>query len=1097
MKKTFWKHPFAQSKEVHKILLVMKLMTLLLFLSCMQLSAKVYSQETGITLDLSNVEMARALRVIEKKSDFRFLYNDALISNSMVVNVHAKNTKVTDIVNRLLHGTDLTYKLIGTHLIVIAAKNQTISAVKLTGQVMDSLGNPLVGVTIQVKGTNSGTVTDGNGQFSMDVPDDAVLVVSYVGFQTREIPVGGQGTLKIVLSPSNAALNEVVVVGYGTQAKKDITGAVSVIGENDIKNRPIVNVGEALQGKATGVDVTSNSGKPGSGLTIRIRGSSSISAGNDPLYVVDGIPMTDISSINADDIASISILKDAASAAIYGTRAANGVIVITTKSGKAGKSTISFGVYYGTTSTTKKLSVLNANQYQQYMNDAYGPNTITDSMVKANDINWPDQVFRTGHQVNYHLAFAGGSEKTQHYISLGYTDQVGMIRPAQYNRMDARVNLTTQVNNWLKLSTSSTLSRAKDNDVTDNQSVARGGVVLSALATPPTVGKYTPDGKVAQNPMAGWENPLGSIEGNTSNNTTDRVISNINAEINFTPDLSFKSSFGIDYQNYLGASFEDPWLTQAGRQDNGQLSQTKSTQLTWLSEQTLNYQGNWGKHHFTALAGWTAQDSHFDQTGISARDLDTLYRHDPWNQMYSRAVTKTPASKDIEDWALISYLARITYNYNDKYLFQAAIRSDHSSKFEAGNRVGTFPSFSAGWRISQEPFMRDIDPITDLKIRIGWGQNGNSEGIGNYQRLSLNSLVTSGDSTSVIPETIASQDLKWETTTQSNIGIDASFLNGRISFSGDVYKKKTNNVLVSVPLSAQIVPAVVMNMGSMQNIGEEFSLATQNIIGKDFSWNTAINLSFNRNKVLSIGNGISFMNVYGNIYERGDAIALVQGYGLGEFYGYVAAGVDPKTGQQLYETKEGQKVPYSAIKPSDRRLLGNAQPDFTYGMTNNVTYKNFDLTVFLQGSQGNKIYNGVRVELEGLKDSRNQSTAVLNRWKQPGDITDIPGINLASDDNTAISTRFLENGSYLRFKTITLAYRFDEKLLNKIGIGEASLYVSGQNLITITKYQGFDPEVNTYGTSGNTDQQNVALGVDYGAYPQAKMILFGLNMTLK
>lgn len=1097
MKKKCLKYPFLCVRGIQKPLLVMKLTTLLLFLSSMQLPARVYSQGAGITLDLNHVEMTRALRIIEKKSDFRFLYNDALISDHMVVDVHAKNMKITEVVNHLLKGTDLTYRLIGTHLIVIAAKSQTINAVMLTGQVSDSMGNPLVGVTIQVKGTNSGTVSDANGNFSMDVPDDAVLVVSYVGFETREIPVNGQAALKITLLPSSAALNEVVVVGYGTQTKKEITGAVSVIGENDIRNRPIINIGEALQGKAAGVEVTSNSGKPGAGLTIRIRGSSSISAGNDPLYVVDGIPMTDISSINADDIASISVLKDAASAAIYGTRAANGVVVVTTKSGRAGVSSINFGVYYGTTSPTKKLSVLNSGEYQQYMNEGYGANTITDSMVKANDINWPDEVFRTGRQVNYHLAFSGGSEKTQHYISLGYTDQVGMIKPAKYNRMDARVNLNTQVNHWLKLSTSSTLSRANDNDVTDNAGVARGGVVLSALATPPTVGRYTANGQIAQNPSTGWENPLGAIDGQKNKNTTDRLIANMSAEINFVPQLYFKSSFGIDYQNYLGTYFEDPWLTQDGRNNKGQLSQTKSTQLTWLSEQTLNYRGDWGRHHLTALAGWTAQESHWDQTAIYARDLDTLYRHNAWNTMYSRASTKDPGTKSIDEWALISYLGRITYNYNEKYLFQANIRSDQSSKFAPGNRVATFPSFSAGWRISEEEFLKNVKPVTDLKIRVGWGQNGNQEGIGSYQYLSLSDIVTNGNTVSLVPASIASQDLTWETTTQSNIGVDAGFLNGRISFSGDFYKKKTRNVLVSVPLSSQIVSNVVLNMGTMQNTGEEFNLSTKNIMGKDFSWNTDFNLSFNRNKVLSIGNGISFMNVYGNIYERGNAIALVRGYGLGEFYGYVAAGVDPKTGKELYETKDGRKAPYPEVKPTDQRLLGNAQPDFTYGMTNNIAYKNFELTVFFQGSQGNKIYNGVRVELEGMKDSRNQSTAVLNRWKQAGDITDIPGVSPASNDNTVISTRFLENGSYLRFKTITLAYRFNERLLQKIGMTDASVYVSGQNLITITKYEGFDPEVNTYGTSSNTDQRNVALGVDYGAYPQAKMVLFGLNMTLK
>lgn len=731
------------------------------------------------------------------------------------------------------------------------------------------------------------------------------------------------------------------------------------------------------------------------------------------------------------------------------------------------------------------------------MNEAYTNNTITDSMVQANNINWPDEVFRTGHQVNYHLAISGGNEKTQHYIALGYTDQVGMIRPAAYDRVDGRLNLSTQATKWLKLTTATVISRAHDNDITDNASIARGGVVLSALATPPIVGKYTANGQIAQNPFTGWENPLGAIDGSKTRNTTDRLVSNIGADLDLLKGLTFQSRFGIDYQNYQSTYFEDPWLTQDGRNNNGQLSQTSSTQLTWLSEQTLNYQGDWGRHHLTALAGWTAQNEHWDQTSISARDLDTLYRHESWDRMYTRATTKNPASKSIDEWALISYLGRVTYNYDDKYLFQANIRSDRSSKFAPGNRVATFPSFSTGWRISQENFMRDIRAVTDLKLRAGWGQNGNQEGIGSYQYVSLSDITTNGNSVSLVPSSIASQDLTWETTSQANVGVDASFLDGRISFSGDFYVKKTKNVLVSVPLSSQIVPNVVLNMGSLQNVGEEFILSTKNIQNDRFTWNTDFNISFNKNKVLEIGYGISHLDGYGNIYERGNAIRLQNGYGLGEFYGYVAAGVDPQTGMELYKTQAGKDMPYSGTRPSDRRLLGNAQPDFVYGMTNELAYKNFDLTVFLQGSQGNKIYNGVRVEMEGMKDSRNQSTAVLNRWKQPGDVTDIPGVSPASNDNTVISTRFIENGSYLRFKTITLAYHFNEKLIGKVGLGAASLYVSAQNLITITRYQGFDPEVNTYGTSTDTDQKNVALGVDYGAYPQARMILFGLNISLK
>lgn len=1096
MKKKMSEHIFSFTRIVRKMIWVMKLTAILLCLGCLQLSAKVYSQEVGITLDLNHVEITKALRAIERKSDFRFLYNDALIPNNRVVNIHAKNTLVTDIVNHILDGTDLTYKIVGTHLIVIAAKSQPINVVKLTGKVTDSTGSPLVGVTIQVKGTSTGTVTDGSGNFSLDAPDNATLVVSYIGFETREVQINGQQQINIVLRPSQAALNEVIVIGYGTQTKKDITGAVSVIGADDIKNRPIVNVGEALQGKAAGVQVTSNSGKPGAGLTIRVRGSSSISAGNDPLYVVDGIPMTDISSINADDISSISILKDAASAAIYGTRAANGVVVITTKKGKVGKSSISFNAYYGITSTTKKLKVLNAKQYQDYANEQKQSTVITDSMVNANDINWPDQVFRQGTQQNYQLSFSGGSEKTQHYISLNYTDQVGMIKPAKFDRVSGRLNLTTEVTNWLTISTNTVLSQSHDNDVTDNASVARGGVVLSALETPPVVPKYNSDGTIGFNPLTGWENPYGAIFGSYNKNVSNRLLSSIEADLKIVNGLVFKSKFGIDYGDFTDTYFLDPFLTIYGRQTGGQQSRTATNNLTWLSEQTLNYTATWGKSHFTALAGWTAQDSRTKGTTISGSFLKPEYRLLPWDESYLRDSIKALPTTSVDEWALISYLGRITYDFDNRYLFQANIRSDRSSKFAPDNRVATFPSFSAGWRISQENFMKDIPSITDLKLRLGWGQNGNQEGIGSYSYLPLSDIdpITGA----VTATSIAPKSLTWETSTQTNIGVDLTLFDGKLSFTGDYYVKKTKNVLINIPLPSQAgFPVAPVNAASMQNKGEEFHISSQNINKPNFNWNTDFDLSFNQNKILTIGEGIKFMNLYGSVYTRGNSIALVQGYGLGEFYGYIADGVDPQTGHQLYLTKNKTKTDNPS--PSDRVLMGSAQPKFVYGLSNNLTYKNFNLTVFIQGTDGNKIFNAGRLEAEAMVNSANQSAAVVSRWKKPGDITSMPGVSInGSTNNSLISTRFLENGSYLRFKTITLSYNIDPSALSRIGLNAATVYISGNNLLTFTKYKGFDPEVNSYGNPDNSnDNKNISLGLDNGAYPQAKMFLMGINITLQ
>jgi TonB-dependent starch-binding outer membrane protein SusC len=1084
-----------QPWSLRKILLVMKLIVILLTVSVLQ--AKAFNANSqSITVNVKQTEIRKILNDIERQSDFRFLYNYDLTGLRKKIDIAAYNVSLKDVLDKILDGNGLNYKVLNNNLVVILSKNEEENReIRITGKITGYNDEPLAGVTVQEKGTNNGTTTDNSGSYSLTVANNAVLVISYIGYESQEISVGGQSIINVKLVAAIKQMDQVVVVGYGTQRKRELTGAVSVVNAADIANRPIVNTAEALQGKAAGVQVTSVSGKPGAGLSIRIRGSSSISAGNEPLYVVDGIPMSDISTYSPNDIESISVLKDAASASIYGTRAANGVVVITTKKGRAGKSKIEFNTYFGTSSPTNNLDVLDSRQYQEYMNEVFGPGTISDSLVQATNVNWPDEIFRTGNQKSYQVAFSGGSDKTQHYVSLGYMDQVGAIRPATFDRINARFNLSSKLNNWLSITTATTISRANTRDVTDNNSVARGGVVLSALTTPPTVPEYRSDGTIGQNPQTGWENPLGAIEGSTNKFRQDRIVSNIGADIRFLPGFVFQSRFGIDYKNNLNQFFTDPWLTQNGRNNQGNLSQQTSTEFAWLSEQTLNYSKSFNQHNFAVLLGWSAQESRYDQTNIGASKLDTQYRHQEWEEMFLRSQIKSDPSKSIDEWGLVSYFGRVNYNFAGRYLLQANLRVDKSSKFAPDNRTATFPSFSAGWRISEEKFMNDVSFVQDLKLRAGWGKNGNQEGIGSYEYLSLSNINnTTGD---ISPATIAPEDLRWETTTQSNIGIDASFLNRRITFTADFYVKKTEDVLVRIPLSGQIVPSVLLNSGSMQNVGQEFMISSKNITKKDFSWTTDFNISFNKNKVTSIGNDLTFLGGFGEIYERGFAIALAKDYGLGQFFGYTAAGVDPATGQQLYLTKDKVAVPYTGTSPSDRSFIGSAQPKFVYGMTNWVTYKNFDLTVFLQGSQGNKIFNGARVETEGMKDSRNQSADILNRWRNPGDVTDMPGVSIASNDNTAISTRFLEDGSYLRFKTITLAYRISPKLLEKIGINDASIYVSGQNLITFTKYTGFDPEVSTYGgVNNNSDNRNVSLGVDYGAYPQMKVFLFGINISL-
>jgi TonB-linked SusC/RagA family outer membrane protein len=1096
-----------------KLLVIMKLSILLILFGILQARADVHAQG-AITLNLQQTEIVKVLSRIEKTGEFRFLYNYDLASLRKKVNVSFYNTDLRSALHSLFSGTDLTYKMLEKNLVVVMSNGPEKQPLRITGVVTGAANEPLAGVSVRVKGTSTGTSTGNKGDYTLTAEDNATLVFSYIGYLDKEVPVSGRNVVDIQLAASDRKLDEVVVIGYGSQRRKDVTGAVSTVTAADIANRPIVDAGEALQGKAAGVQVLSNSGKPGAGLTIRVRGSSSVSAGNDPLYVVDGIPMSDISAFSPGDIETISILKDAASASIYGTRAANGVVVITTKKGVAGKSKVSASAYAGISSTTKMLSVLNGKQYQDYANELTYPSVaVTDSMVNANNVNWPDEVFQHGHQQNYQLSVAGGSEKTQHYISLNYLKQTGIVKPASFDRLTARVNLATKANDWLTFTTSTVLSRSNIDGSKDNLSVAKGGVVLSALETPFIVPKFDADGRIGYNRLKGWSNPYGAILGSYSRFLNDRLLSNVGMDVKLIKGLVFQSRFGLDYQNSQATSFTDPFLTSNIATTNpSDHARTKSNALTWLSEQTLTYTTTFGRSHLTALAGWTAQEAHTNNATIGGSHLANEFRLLPWDGSFQRDSIHRPGTTSIDEWALISYLGRISYDFDGKYLLQANLRSDQSSKFAPGNRTAVFPSFSAGWRISGEDFMKQFNFISELKLRAGWGQNGNQEGLGSYGYLPLYDITVSNDSAtngSTTPSTTAPLTLTWEKTTQTNIGIDASFFNGRISFSGDFYIKKTKDILWDVPLPAQSgYPNAPVNGASMRNVGEEFLLSTRNVVQHDFRWSTDFTVSFNQNKVTGLLYGVKNSPVYGDVALNGagtpqHAISLATGYGLGEFYGYVAKGVNPENGHEMYMTN-GDTLSDNP-SPSSRRFIGSAQPKFTYGMTNNLSYKNFDLTVFIQGSQGNKIYNVGRMEAESMLNTANQSSAVLRRWRKKGDVTDIPGVNIPN--NSLISTRFLENGSYLRFKTITLSYRFNDHLINKLGLGSAAVYVSANNLITITSYKGFDPEVNSTGNpivvnpdgsaSNNNDARNISLGMDSGAYPQSRIFLVGLNISLK
>ncbi|GLB49397.1 SusC/RagA family TonB-linked outer membrane protein [Neptunitalea lumnitzerae] len=970
-------------------------------------------------------------------------------------------------------------KLLIFALLCVGFKVSAQQSVK--GTVTDSSDAPIPGVNVTVKGTTNGVATDFDGLFEIVASPSDTLVFSYIGFKTQYIAVGAQTTLNIQLKDDAQALDEVVVVGYGTQKKGDITGAVGLVDAESFENRPKQDLGSLIQGQAAGVTVIKSSGKPSSGFDIRVRGTSSIGASSNPLYVIDGVPTTDTRSLNPSDIESISVLKDASSAAIYGAQGANGVVIITTKKGKTEKAVVQLDSYVGFAEVWKTLDVLNSEQYRDLMTEM---GRSTDWSQYPYNTDWQNKIFDTALSQNYQLSVSGNNDGTQYYISGGYINQEGVVRSSQMERYNFKANLSKEVNDWLTIGTNFNYTHYHDVDVTDNAAVNQGGVLLGVLATPPNITVYNEDGTFTSNPFQDWENPVSSTDGSDRGYKNQRLLGNIYTEIQLMEGLKFRSNFGIDYNSDRYDYFLDPFRTSYGRATNGISRYNTNNNNYFIWDNTLSYNTLIGKHKIDALVGTVYQKNRWEYSNIETRNFASS--EIPTPSAGSEIITATAGKSEK---ANASYIGRVSYDFDNKYLVTANFRADGSSNFGPNKRWGYFPSFSAGWRISQETFLEQVESISELKLRAGWGIVGN-DNINTYQYLAT---VGSGGNYPIggtimpgtYPASIANNDLKWEESEQLNLGLDLSLFDSKIKFSVDAYIKKNNDLLLNAPLpTATGFSNAIQNVGKVENKGLEFQLNTVNYSNEDFSWTTSANVTINRNEVKNIV-GQELFN--GNVASRGEVSLVREGEPLGIFYGYVWGGVDPQTGNAYYVDSNGE----STFTPTadDRRIIGDANPDFTYSLGNTVTYKNFSLNIFLQGSQGNDIFNATRINMEGMTDSKNQLATVLNRWKNPGDITAIPRVSEGNTDNSRISTRFVEDGSYLRFKAVTLSYNLPTKVLDYLSISSVKLYVTGENLLTITDYSGFDPEVNAFG--GN----NTVQGVDFGTYPQTRNIIMGLNVT--
>ncbi|MBB2949310.1 TonB-dependent receptor [Sphingobacterium sp. JUb56] len=1000
---------------------------------------------------------------------------------------------------------------------VAAAQQKTI-----LGKVIDAVTKtPLLGVTIKLDNKNGTTVTtDKQGGFVLD--NGAIgqsLTFSFLGYSSQTIKIDTRTSYAISLAPVSNVIEETVVVGYGRQKKRNLTGAIVSVGAAEIEKTTLQDPISILQGRAAGVQVSSNSGAPGGEMSIRVRGSSSLNSGNNPLFVVDGIPLesNSISSlngtensglnpmadINPSDIASIEILKDAASTAIYGSRAANGVVMITTKRGAAGKPEVILNANAGMSSLTRKLSVLNARQYREAVLDSYRGMTIPedpfytiiDSLNPMNngDVDWQDELMRTAKQYKLDLSVRGGNEGTKYAWSSSYLDQDGVILNSNYKRFTSRLNVDFTISDRVRIGQSISYTNAVNNR-TNAAGSGNLSIIRSLLVRPPNMSMYLPDGSL-NGYMIGQRNPVGMALFSTNLNKSNRIIGSQYLEIDIYQDLKFRSNVNLDYISMKEDEFMPSILDYREGYNSGAVR--SSGNLTWGNESYFTYTKNIAdKHHIGAVFGMSFQKWRYDRTGLDGQ----YFPSDDIRTLNGASVISNQGVNVASEHAMLSYFGRVTYDYESKYLLEFNLRSDGSSRFGRDRRFGFFPSASAGWRFVEEEGIKNLGWLSDGKLRFSLGSTGN-EAIGDYTSrgeftLGTNYLDFSGAAPTVMPN----PSLTWETTHQYNLGLELGFFKNRILLSTDAYLKKTKDLLYNVPTPGTSgFEYITQNIGSIENRGLEFSLQTRNLEGA-FRWSTNVNISLNRNKVTSLPKNLL---TNGHI-QNGNFHILQEGLPIGVFYGWNFLGVYARDedntnkltngangavfvgGDPIWKDVNNDKI----IDQNDREIIGYAEPKYFGGISNDFSYKNFHLNVFFQYAVGNQIYNELNHQRNSIVRYNNLSTDALTRWREQGDQTDFP--RLIRDDpkqsDSRVQSRWVEDGSYLKLKNVNLRYSFDSALSKRIGLRKLDAFVTATNLVTWTKYTGFDPDVNSY--------SGLRVGLDEGSYPQSRTFTFGLIFGL-
>ena len=969
--------------------------------------------------------------------------------------------------------------------------------ITVQGVVKDQTGETVIGASVMEKGTTNGTITGIDGDFSLNMSSNGTLVVSFVGYKTQEVQVKGQKQLQVVLSEDAEMLDEVVVIGYGTMKKSDLTGAVSSIGNKDIKDSPVSNLGQAIQGKISGVQIV-DAGKPGDNVSIKIRGLGSIN-NCDPLVVIDGVP-TDLglSSLNMADVERLDVLKDASATAIYGSRGANGVVMITTKRGTEGKGKLAVSANYSFQNATNVPSLLNAAQYAELSNDMMvnsgrnpNPEWANPSELGAGT-DWMDELLRTGVMQNYTVSYSGGNEKSHYYVSGGFLDQSGIVKSVNYRRFTFQSNSDAQVLKWLKFSNNITFSA--DTKKSGSYNI---GDALKALPIYPVKnedGSWSgPDGNSEW--YGSTRNPIGPTELNKSQTDGYNFLANLTAELTFTKWLKFKSTFGYDAKFWFIDNFTPKynWKPTPTEETSRYKSDNKS--FTYLWDNYFLFDHTFAeKHRVGLMAGMSAQWNTNDYLNAQKNVFmfDNVHEMDNGEEMYAIGGNET-------EWALLSYMARVNYSYEDRYLLTATIRRDGSSRFGKKHRWGTFPSVSVAWRTSQEKWFPKNDYINDLKVRAGYGVTGSQASVGNYSYLaSYNTSVypfgiSSGNQTALVSSTLANPYIHWEEVAQTNIGFDASLFNSRVMFSFDAYLKETRDMLVkaSIPITSgfEDTTTTYTNAGKVRNQGIEMSLHTINLTG-ELGWETNLTATYNKNKIKDLNSDVPY---YINQINNSYVTMLAKDYPINVFYGYVTDGIFQNQSEVNTHAVQPGAEPGDirfrdlnndgVINDSDRTVIGNPNPSWLFSMNNSLSYKGFELSVFLQGIAGNKIYNANNIDNTGMAAAYNQTTDVLKRWQGEGTSNSMPRAVFGDpNQNTRVSDRFVENGSYLRLKNITLSYTFPKQWLQKAQIENARLSLSCENVATITGYSGFDPEVGIN-------------GIDQNRYPISRTFSLGLNFN--